>query len=116
MLAFCIGLCVFEQYTVESAYKNTTAMINEAIEYTNAEDYENAGKVCGELRAYWDKKHPYLTAMIDHGMLDDAGTTIYSLEDIAENDSENLYDSLINVKNQIKTVRENQKITFGNIF
>lgn len=116
LLFICICLCTFEQYTVESTYKNTTEMINRAIEYTDREDFKNAEDICKKLADYWDKKYPLMSAMIEHGMLDDAGTTIYSLEDMAKEESEDLHDSLITAKNQIKTVRENQKISLGNIF
>lgn len=115
LLALCIGLCIFEQYTVETTYKETTVLINEAIEYTDKEDFEKAEKTCKELSDYWDKKYPVLTAMIDHGTLDEAGTTIYSLEDMAKEKSEDLHDNLITAKNQIKIVRENQRISLGNI-
>lgn len=116
LLALCICLCIFEQYTVESTYKETTAMINEAIEYADNEEYEKAEKICTNLTDYWDKKYPVLSAMIDHGMLDEAGTTIYSLEDMAKEKSDDLHDNLITAKNQMKIVRENQRISAGNIF
>ena len=115
-LVISIGLCIFEQYTVETTYKETTAMINEAIEYTDKEEYEKAEKICTNLTDYWDKKYPVLSAMIDHGMLDEAGTTIYSLEDMAREKSEDLHDNLITAKNQMKIVKENQRISVGNIF
>lgn len=57
-----------------------------------------------------------MTAMIDHGSLDDASVTINNLEDLAENKSDSLEDELVTAKNQIKSIYENQRITFGNIF
>lgn len=116
LLILCIGLCIFEQYTVESTYKETTAFIDKAIEYSDREDYKMAEEACKNLTEYWDKKYPILTAMIDHGMLDEAGTTIYSLEDMAKEKSDDLHDNLITAKNQMKIVRENQRISAGNIF
>ncbi|MDD6727981.1 MAG: DUF4363 family protein [Eubacteriales bacterium] len=115
LLALCISLCTFEQYTVERMYKDTTAMINDAIECTEKEDFKNAEKICKNLKAYWDKKYPYLTAMIDHGALDEAAAVIYSLEDMAKDESEDLKNELTAVKNQIKIIRENQKVSLGNI-
>ncbi|MGN1420498.1 MAG: DUF4363 family protein [Eubacterium sp.] len=116
LLLLCICLCIFEQYTVETTYKETTALIDEAIEYTDKEDFKKAEETCKALTDYWDKKYPVLTAMIDHGMLDEAGTTIYSLEDMAKEKSDDLHDNLITAKNQMKIVRENQRISAGNIF
>lgn len=115
-LLICIGLCTFEQYTIESTYKETTAVINQAIEYTEKEDYSKAENACKKLAEIWDKKYPCLTAMVEHGVLDDAGITINSLEDMASQKNEALRETLIEAKNQIKAVRDNQKITFGNIF
>lgn len=115
-LLVCIGLCTFEQHTIESTYKQTTALINQAIEYAENEDYQSAQNVCKKLTEIWDKKYPYLTAMVEHGTLDDAGMTINSLEDMAKQEDDELREALIEAKGQIKTVRDNQKITFGNIF
>lgn len=115
-LAIAISLCVFEQYTVESAYQETNKMIDTAIKYLNEEDYEKTAQECKKLDEYWNGKYPYLTAMIEHGSLDDARMTISSLEDLANNKSEELESELITAKNQIKTIRDNQKITFGNVF
>lgn len=115
-LAVAISLCAFEQYTVHSAYRETTEYINTAIEQVDKEDFEKAKGTCKNLNAYWDKKQKYMTAMIDHGSLDDASVTINNLEDLAENKSDNLEDELVTAKNQIKAIYENQRITFGNIF
>ncbi len=115
-LCISIGLCIFEQYTVKTAYETTTDYINTAIEQADKNDYESAEKTCEQLKKYWDKKYPYMTAMIEHGMLDETGITINSLENLAQNKSEDLQEELITAKNQIKSIRDNQKISFGNIF
>ncbi|MCD7797391.1 MAG: DUF4363 family protein [Clostridiales bacterium] len=107
LLAVCILLCAFEQYTVENTYKTTTQYIDTACTYAENENFEEAEKICSKLTAYWDKKYPYLSAMIDHGMLDEAGATIYSLEEIAHNKGDELTDELITAENQIKIIREN---------
>lgn len=115
-LAIAISLCVFEQYTVNTAYKEATAYINTAIERVEKEDYNGAKEACKKLNDYWGQKQKYMTAMIDHGSLDDASVTINNLEDLADNESDSLEDELITAKNQIKSIYENQKITFGNVF
>lgn len=115
-LAVAISLCIFEQYKVHSVYKETTEYINTAIEQVDKEDFEKAKSTCKSLNNYWDKKQKYMTAMIDHGALDDASVTINNLEDLAENKSDSLEDELVTAKNQIKSIYENQRITFGNIF
>lgn len=116
LLSVCIFLCIFEQYTVKTVYTKSTDLINQAISYTDNDDYEKAEVTCKTLSQFWDKKYPFLTAMTDHGSLDEAKTTINSLEDMANEKSDDLHSTLVTAKNQIKTIRDNQEISFGNIF
>ncbi|MCH5320300.1 MAG: DUF4363 family protein [Eubacterium sp.] len=115
-LAVAISLCIFEQYTVTSAYKEATQYLNTAIEEVKKEDYKSAKETCENLSSYWSEKQKFMTAMIDHGALDDTSITIYALADLAENESDDLENELITAKNQIKSIHDNQKITFGNVF
>lgn len=116
LLAISVSLCIFEQYTVTTAYEQSTAYIEKAIEYADKKDYKQAEKTCSQLTAYWSEKYPSLTAMIDHGPLDDAGVTINSLEELAKDESDDLKETLITAKNQIESIYENQKVSLGNIF
>ena len=115
-LIIALGLCVFEQYTVQSAYHQTTEYIDNAMEGLEKNDYKSVEKSCDMLSKYWNKKYPIMTAMIDHGPLDDASVTINSLNDLAKNKSDELETQLITAKNQMKNIHDNQCITFGNIF
>ena len=115
-LIIALGLCVFEQYTVQSAYHQTTEYIDNAMESLEKNDYKAVEKSCDMLSKYWNKKYPIMTAMIDHGPLDDASVTINSLNDLAKNKSDELETQLITAKNQMKNIHDNQCITFGNIF
>lgn len=115
-LAIALSLCVFEQCTVKSAYKEASGYINTAIEGLEKNDYSTVKEACKSLNDFWGEKQKYMTAMIDHGSLDEASVTIGSLEDLAENESDSLEDELITAKNQLKSIYDNQKITFGNIF
>ena len=115
-LIIALGLCVFEQYTVQSAYHQTTEYIDNAMEGLEKNDYKAVEKSCYMLSKYWNKKYPIMTAMIDHGPLDDASVTINSLNDLAKNKSDELETQLITAKNQMKNIHDNQCITFGNIF
>lgn len=115
-LIIALGLCVFEQYTVQSAYHQTTEYIDNAMEGIEKNDYKAVEKSCDMLSKYWNKKYPIMTAMIDHGPLDDASVTINSLNDLAKNKSDELETQLITAKNQMKNIHDNQCITFGNIF
>ena len=115
-LIIALGLCVFEQYTVQSAYHQTTEYIDNAMEGLEKNDYKAVEKSCDMLSKYWNKKYPIMTAMIDHGPLDEASITINSLNDLAKNKSDELETQLITAKNQMKNIHDNQCITFGNIF
>lgn len=115
-LVIAISLCIFEQYTVNKTYKDVTAYINTAIEYTQKEDYSNAGATCKKINDYWNDKQKCMTAMIDHSSLDEAGVTINNLEELAEEESDSLTQELITAKSQIKSIYDNQRITFGNVF
>lgn len=110
------GLCIFEQYTVESTYKQTTAMLTTASEMLDKKDYDGTISECKKLDEYWNKKYPYLTAMIEHSSLDEAGMTIASLEELAKSQSDELESELISAKSQIESIHKNQKVTFGNVF
>lgn len=115
-LAIALSLCIFEQYTVHSAYHQTTQYIDSAIKSLDKNDYKTVEKECEKLSKYWNKKYPIMTAMIEHGPLDDASVTINSLNDLAKNKSDELETQLITAKNQMKNIHDNQCITFGNIF
>lgn len=115
-LVISISLCIFEQYTVQETYKTATRYINSAIEAVDNNDYKKAANDCKRLNDFWGEKQKYMTAMIDHGCLDDANLTIGSLEELAKNKNESLEQELINAKNHIKSIYQNQKITFGNVF
>ena len=115
-LIIALEVCVFEQDTVQSAYHQTTEYIDNAMEGLEKNDYKAVEKNCDMLSKYWNKKYPIMTAMIDHGPLDDASVTINSLNDLAKNKSDELETQLITAKNQMKNIHDNQCITFGNIF
>lgn len=115
-LALAFGLCTFEQITINKTYSQANSYIDRAIEQVEKQDFKGAEETCSTLDEYWDSKQQYLTAMIDHGSLDDTGVTITSLKDMAKNESDDLEGELITAKNQIKSIYDNQKITFGNIF
>ena len=115
-LAFAIGLCTFEQITINKTYTEANKYIDQAIEQVEKKDFKGAESTCTNLDKYWDSKNQYLTAMIDHGSLDDTSVTISSLKDLAKNESDDLESELITAKNQIQSIYNNQKITFGNIF
>jgi antirestriction protein len=97
-------------------YENATEYIDTAISQLDSKDYDGIEKSCTSLSNYWDKMYPYLTAMSEHDMLDEASITINSLCDMSKNKSDELENELITAKNQIKSIYDNQRITFGNIF
>lgn len=116
LLIFCAGLCTFEQVTVKSLYSNADAIINEALDYADRGEFENAKSSCLKLKKYWDKKYPYLSSMTDYSLLDGAKLAVNSLAEVKENDADELKEGLIEAKSEIEIIKDNQSINFGNIF
>ena len=54
--------------------------------------------------------------MIDHAQLDSANLAIKATKDIKKDDEDELSEKLIDAKNEIQILKENQSITLGNIF
>lgn len=117
LLIISIALCIYEQYTVEETYKEATALIDAALAEAEQGDYNKTAEALNELGEYWNRKYKSLKVMIDHGSIDEVSVIINSFDDIADDaDSDTVKENLITAKNQIKSIRDNQRITFGNIF
>lgn len=115
-LMICAGVCTFEQVTINKVYAKATTIIDTAIDLNEQKDFEKAKIQCGKLRDTWDKSYPYLSAMIDHAQLDSASAAIKSTNDISKDNEDELSEKLIEAKNEIQILKENQSITLGNIF
>ena len=105
LLILCSGVCIIEQVT-----------INTALDLNEQKDFLKAKSQCEKLRKIWSKRYPYLSAMIDHSQLDGASAAIKATKDISKNDEDELSEKLIEAKNEIQLLKENQSITLGNIF
>lgn len=115
-LAICAGVCAFEQITINNVYSETTQIINYALDSNEQNDFNKAKMQCEKLRKVWNKRYPYLSAMIDHAQLDNASSAIKSTKDISRDNKDELSEKLIEAKNEIQILKENQSITLGNIF
>lgn len=115
-LIICAGVCIFEQVTINKVYNEATEIINTAIDFNEEKDFESAKNQCKNLRDTWSKSYPYLSAMIDHAQLDSASAAIKSTNDISKENKDELSEKLIEAKNEIQILKENQSITLGNIF
>lgn len=115
-LIICTGVCVFEQVTINNVYTKTSEIINTALELNERKKFEEAKEECIKLRTVWQGKYPYLSAMIDHAQLDSANLAIKATKDIRKDDEDELSEKLIDAKNEIQILKENQSITLGNIF
>ena len=115
-LIICTGVCVFEQVTINNVYTKTSEIINTALELNEAKKFEEAKEECKKLRTVWQGEYPYLSAMIDHAQLDSANLAIKATKDIRKDDEDELSEKLIDAKNEIQILKENQSITLGNIF
>lgn len=54
--------------------------------------------------------------MIDHSQLDGASAAIKATKDISKENEDELSEKLIEAKDEIQLLKENQSITLGNIF
>lgn len=115
-LIICTGVCVFEQVTINNVYTKTSEIINTALELNERKKFEESKEECKKLRKVWQSKYPYLSAMIDHAQLDSANLAIKATKDIRKDDEDELSEKLIDAKNEIQILKENQSITLGNIF
>lgn len=115
-LSIALGLCIFEQIFINHFYDEAIALTEQAISCADDEDYDKAYKICKKLNDSWQKKYPYLTSMVEHGVVDEAGNLIGALPDLAKTKNDDLRTQLVNVKNQLKTIRDVEKIKFENIF
>lgn len=110
------SLCIYEQILVRQVYTGVTGYIDEAMQAFNNEEYDKTEKICLELTSYWEKKHKLMTALIEHGELDTTSVMINALSDLSENKKDELEKELIDIKNEMNIIYENQRISFGNIF
>ncbi|MCM1285057.1 MAG: DUF4363 family protein [Acetobacter sp.] len=115
-LIIAISLCTTEQVIVSKMYESSSEIISQAVTAIKKDDYKQTERLCSDLNKLWQKNYPLMSAMVDHGSLEDASLSISSLEDLAEQKSDSLEDSLIELKNQIKAMKKGQEISFGNIF
>lgn len=115
-LIISIGLCAYEQITLIGIYDKTTTTIDEILDSVNNDDYNSAQNACDELIDYWNKKYLFMTSTIDHGQIDNLSVNINSLDEYAKNNSDELVDQLITVKNEMSNLYNNQKLSLGNIF
>lgn len=115
-LIICTCVCVFEQVTINNVYAKTSEIINTALELNEGKKFKEAKEECKKLRTVWQSEYPYLSAMIDHAQLDSANLAIKATKDIKKDDEDELSEKLIDAKNEIQILKENQSITLGNIF
>ena len=115
-LIICTGVCVFEQVTINNVYTKTSEIINTALELNERKKFEESKEECKKLRTVLQGKYQYLSAMIDHAQLDSANLAIKATKDIRKDDEDELSEKLIDAKNEIQILKENQSITLCNIF
>lgn len=105
-------LCVSEQYYVKNVYHDLTLKIETAQNYAEKENKEQLNNSINEIKKYWDKNNELLCTIADHGVLDDLGTEINSLN---ADDPEEAKNSLKTSKALTKIFYENQRTSFANI-
>ena len=71
---------------------------------------------CNEISEKWDKRVKTLTLFTDHSITQSADVSFGTLKSLAENNSENIDDTLIETKSELQQIYESSKINFSNIF
>lgn len=116
LLALSIAFCVAEQKLVTKIHYTSTEMISQALTAIEADNQTEIKSACRELDDYWQENYTFMSAMIDHNCFDDVSMNIKRVQYMAENEDKELENTLLELKSQIDEIKEDERITFGNIF
>lgn len=112
-ILIAIGVCTYEQITVNAYYKDITQTIELAIE---SENEDEKIKYCKEVSEKWDKFFRKITLVTDHSVVQSADVSVGTLEKLADKRDDSVDDALIETKSELDQIFDASKITFSNIF
>lgn len=116
LLAISLVLCITEQKLVTKIHYTSTEIISQALTALDEDNQPEIKSSCKKLNDFWQENYNFMSAMIDHNCFDDASMNIKKVQYMAENDDEELESTLLELKSQIDEIKEDEKITLGNIF
>ena len=105
--------CIYEQYTVKTAYKKITAVIDEAV---SAENENVKIKYCDEITKKWEKSYKTISLVSDHSVFQNADISFGMISALAEEGSDSINDTLIQAKSELSQIYDSSKINLSNIF
>lgn len=112
-LLIALLACSYEQYMVKYTYKEINGIIDSAL---STDDQSEKAEYCNEISEKWDKRVKVLTLFTDHSITQSADVSFGTLKSLAENDSENIDETLIETKSELQQIYDSSRINFSNIF
>ncbi len=97
-------------------YSLSDSILNviDAVEYGSQSELASANEA---LQKQWSKSEKILHSLLPHGEMDDAEQNITALREVLEHcDDEEVITRCIDALNQIKNLKESEKLSFENIF
>ncbi|MDE5995410.1 MAG: DUF4363 family protein, partial [Eubacterium sp.] len=82
----------------------------------STDDSSEKAKYCSEISEKWDKRVKTLTLFTDHSITQSADVSFGTLKTLAENNSENIDETLIETKSELQQIYDSSRINFSNIF
>lgn len=111
-LIVSVALCTGEQCYVKQVHGNIGTKVEQAIEQLENEDKQQLKSSVKGIKEYWERYNNLLFALSDHGVLDDLGAKIRTMEA----SDEDIAAELSEVKALNEVFYENQKISVANVF
>lgn len=105
--------CTYEQYMVKYTYTEINEIIDSALV---ADNPSQKAECCNEIAEKWDKRVKTLTLFTDHSITQSADVSFGTLKSLAENDIENIDETLIETKSELQLIYDSSRINFSNIF
>ena len=112
-LLIAVFACSYEQFMVKYTYTEINEMIDKALQ---TDDSSEKAEFCNEISEKWDERVRVLTLFTDHSITQSADVSFGTLKSLAENNSENIDETLIETKSEIRQIYENSKVNLSNIF
>ena len=112
-LLIAVLACSYEQFMVKYTYTEINEMIDQALQ---TDDTSEKAEICNKISEKWGKKVQVLTLFTDHSITQSADVSFGTLKSLAENNSENIDETLIETKSEIHQIYENSKVNLSNIF
>ncbi|MDE6658716.1 MAG: DUF4363 family protein [Eubacterium sp.] len=112
-LLIAVFACSYEQFMVKYTYTEINEMIDKALQ---TDDSSEKAEFCNEIAEKWDEKVRVLTLFTDHSITQSADVSFGTLKSLAQNNSENIDETLIETKSEIHQIYENSKVNLSNIF